>query len=67
MSTLSRKLPPPGSRMGTIEATERAAEDSAIRFLLDGLDVDSIKTLHRLVGAGRWAEAVRRAERKGTL
>lgn len=39
--------------VGPVEQTERAAEDSAIRFLLDGLDVESIHELKRLVDSGR--------------
>lgn len=44
----------PGS---PIDRTERAAEDRAIRFLLDGLGVESIRELKRLVDAGRVTEA----------
>ena len=41
--------------VGPIEATERAAEDAAVRFLLDGLGVGSLRELHALVEAGRAA------------
>ena len=45
--------------MGIVERTEAAAEDSAIRFLLDGLGVPTIRDLHALVKDGReWRAAM---------
>ena len=44
------------SGSGPVEATERAAEDVAIRFLLDGLDVPTLQELRRLVELARAVE-----------
>ena len=41
--------------VGPVEATERAAEDAAIRFLLAGLGVASLAELHALVEVGKTA------------
>ena len=38
---------------GPVERTEEAAAESAVRFLLDGLGVTTIRELHALVEAGR--------------
>lgn len=43
-------------RPGPVELTERAAEDAAIRFLLDGLGVASLRDLRRLVEVARGVE-----------
>lgn len=50
--------------IGPVEATERAAEDVAIRFLLDGLGVGTLHELHGLVEAGQ-AAMLARAPRGG--
>ena len=41
---------------GPVEQTERAAAESAVRFVLDGLKVNSLQELKHLVDLARWFE-----------